>query len=366
MFSMPAWVNPAPPPQRPSAPGSNRPDTGFDDVLSRTFSSRDASSSPGSARPASSSGGESSPGDADEQVDDADLTPSGEASSADDGDDVQATVGQQQSIDAIASNPVIEPLAQAQKPDFGPPMRPNAPADTAAGTESGNADASEAAGGKSSSRASNQQLAAAVASSGGRGQEGASPAGSSAAAGDATPDSATRPDASAAKGFDVMLGQAARRTDGSPATPAPQGTPATPEQAAADRVATAITTKLLPKGGKMEIRLDPPHLGRIHIDVRVISGRLTATFTATNEEASRMLGHKLDHLRQSLETSGLTVDRLQVKTSSESSMRDAGADQQQQSTGQDQRQGQSQEQRDLARRLWKRAVFGTDGLDVVG
>lgn len=358
MFSMPAWVNPAPPPQRSAAPNAKQSDTSFEDVLARKLSSREDD------RPRQASG--PAPGEPVEA--DATEEPFEEASTedpaADDGESrPQVVVGTQQAVENLAQA-VIEPTDEPAQSGLFPQNRP--PKASTEGNSTDGADAAPPSPQKPAGGAAGRQVSPASGAVPAAADEASSKPGSGIARADAPAD-AGRADGSATKTFETMLGQAGRKSEPAPASPAPASTQQTPEQATADRVATAITTKLLPKGGKMEIRLDPPQLGRIHIDVQVVSGKLTATFTASSDEASRMLGHKLDHLRQSLETGGLTVDRLQVKTSSESSMRDAGADQShQQFGGQDARQGQSQDQRDLARRLWKRAMFGTDGLDVVG
>jgi flagellar hook-length control protein FliK len=349
MFSMPAWVNPAQPPPRTPAPesseksgSSKRPEAAFGDVLARQYEPQGRAS--------------------ETHADHDQSRTSPEASQEDQSQDSPETTEDVASKQPPAPTGLSDELAaelklQADAVSTPEPKRSVSPASApSSDTESEAAQtSSEAARGSKSASPLAPQTTSSI--------EGSAPGKAGSAPVHSAPDSG-KADTTGARSFDNMLAQATRKTDAPP--PAPQAPPPTPDQANADRVANAITTKLLPGGGKMEIRLDPPQLGRVHIDVQVVSGKLTATLTASNDEASRMLGHKLDHLRQSLESGGLTVDRLQVRTSSESSMRDASADQQQQSTGQDQRQGQSQDQRDLARRLWKKAMFGTDGLDVVG
>lgn len=131
----------------------------------------------------------------------------------------------------------------------------------------------------------------------------------------------------------------------------------------------AIRAQALPDGGRMQIRLDPPQLGALEIHVEVRDGVLTASFQTSNSEATRLLSHSLSQLKQSLESQGLSVDRLQVQQAP----RDPNAnpdpdardnrDHQQQSHEQ---AGQQEEQRrEMLRRLWRRVAGERDPLDLL-
>lgn len=134
----------------------------------------------------------------------------------------------------------------------------------------------------------------------------------------------------------------------------------------ADQAIQSVRSQLLPRGGQMQIQLDPPELGSLQIAVKVIDGRVTATFTASNEQASQMLGHRLEHLRQSLESTGVTVDRIQVKTASESSnQRDGQSNQHGNGHGEGAWHQSEHQRRETARRMWRRVYGGADELDLV-
>jgi len=99
-----------------------------------------------------------------------------------------------------------------------------------------------------------------------------------------------------------------------PASPAP------PEVHFAEQnlqnVITSVRTQLLPHGGTMQIRLDPPELGALQVTLHVNDGQMTASFQTTNDEATRLLSHSLNQLRQALETQGVHVEKIQVQQTS--------------------------------------------------
>ncbi len=147
----------------------------------------------------------------------------------------------------------------------------------------------------------------------------------------------------------------------------------TPEQKFAhdnvDQVVTSVRTQSLAGGGTMNVRLDPPELGALQVAVKMVEGRFTATFTTDNEQATQLLSHSLQHLKSSLESSGVTVDRIEVRQAapSESSQSKSNSDsQQQQQRGFDSQSQQSEQHRkDMVKKMWRRLAFGTDDLDLV-
>ncbi len=149
-----------------------------------------------------------------------------------------------------------------------------------------------------------------------------------------------------------------------PAAPAPQ---APPEARFAEtnhpKIISSVQGTLLPRGGTMQIRLDPPELGALNVIVKMHNGVMTAQFQTSNEDATRLLSHSLNLLKHSLESQGVTVDKLQVQQSREP--RDASADQQQRQNGEQQPQNQEQQRREMLRRMWRRLANGSDPLDMV-
>jgi len=98
------------------------------------------------------------------------------------------------------------------------------------------------------------------------------------------------------------------------------------------RVVRGLSAMVNQHGGSMTMRLDPPDLGSMRIQMQVDRGVVTAQFYTTTAEAQSLLSRNLGMLRQSLEQHGLTVERIAVHQSSSAqshAMRDNGADQQQ-------------------------------------
>lgn len=137
-----------------------------------------------------------------------------------------------------------------------------------------------------------------------------------------------------------------------------------------DRIITGMKSDLTSNGGTMKIRLDPPHLGQLQIDVSMDEGTLTASFQTSNEEATRLLSHSMQQLKHSLEAAGVNVDRIQVRQISEPSSSgstrsgDQDSSSQQQSR-EDHSQRQEQQRRDFLQKMWEKIAFGQEPLDLV-
>ncbi len=86
------------------------------------------------------------------------------------------------------------------------------------------------------------------------------------------------------------------------------------------------------------MRLDPPELGALRVQMTIVGGNVTASFTAASQQTQALLDRSIFVLRQSLESQGLTVERLTVNGTATTS---GGA--QQSATRQDD-QGASQNQ----------------------
>ena len=66
------------------------------------------------------------------------------------------------------------------------------------------------------------------------------------------------------------------------------------------------------------MRLDPPSLGALKLDMRMEGGRVTVLMTAASESARMLLRNNMGSLRQALEDRGLAVERLTVETTTRS------------------------------------------------
>ena len=171
---------------------------------------------------------------------------------------------------------------------------------------------------------------------------------------------------------DASVGVGALR-DGATArvtTPQAPQTPQSPEprfvQESHPSIVTAVRTRLLPDGGTMQIRLDPPDLGQLQLSVTVRAGAITALFQTSSDEATRLLSHTLSQLKAALEGHGVTVEKLQVQQArrDEAAQHERPDDEGRQGGGE--HPGQRDQQRRAAmNRLWRRMSGAGDPLDVV-
>ncbi len=70
------------------------------------------------------------------------------------------------------------------------------------------------------------------------------------------------------------------------------------------------------QGGAVTLRLSPPDMGIVRIEMQLNAGTVTAQFHTEHESARSLLTQQLGQLRQALEAQGLTVDKLHVQTMS--------------------------------------------------
>ena len=157
------------------------------------------------------------------------------------------------------------------------------------------------------------------------------------------------------------------------ATPASAAPPPPPEVRFAtanhDNIVTSMRAEVLPNGGSMRIRLDPPQLGALQVTVQVRDGLITAAFETSNDEATRLLGHSLNQLKGVLESQGVAVDKLQVQQAPrdanpsgahDDSRREQGGNRQEQ----DHQARQEQQRREMLQKMWRRLAGGQDPLDL--
>jgi flagellar hook-length control protein FliK len=132
------------------------------------------------------------------------------------------------------------------------------------------------------------------------------------------------------------------------------------------RIISGIQEKLLPGGGSMHIRLDPPELGAVNIKVEMRNGVMTASFEAANSDTARLLSHSLGDLKTSLEAQGVNVEKMHVTQMPKSqSSSDKGGQKSDQETNADNASRQEQQRRDMMQRMWRKLMKGQDPLDLV-
>jgi len=66
------------------------------------------------------------------------------------------------------------------------------------------------------------------------------------------------------------------------------------------------------RGGAITMRLEPPALGQLRIELQIQQGAVVADFTAATPEARVLLEANLGMLRERLESQGLSVERISV------------------------------------------------------
>ena len=138
-----------------------------------------------------------------------------------------------------------------------------------------------------------------------------------------------------------------------------------------DPIVTGVKAQLLPHGGSMQIRLDPPELGALKVMVEMRDGAMTATFQTSNEEATRLLSHSLNQLKHVLEGQGVSVERLQVQqaprgeSASSGGNNDDAKQQQNPQNWQDEHAARQEQQRkEVLQRMWRRVAGIADPIDV--
>jgi flagellar hook-length control protein FliK len=67
------------------------------------------------------------------------------------------------------------------------------------------------------------------------------------------------------------------------------------------------------RGGSLTIRLSPESLGHVRVDLEMSQGRVNAALHASTERAQEAMVKSITMLRSSLESKGLTVERLTVQ-----------------------------------------------------
>jgi flagellar hook-length control protein FliK len=105
------------------------------------------------------------------------------------------------------------------------------------------------------------------------------------------------------------------------------------------RIARGLQNAVQQKGGTVTLRLTPPEMGTVRIQLQMQSGTVNAQFHAETESTRSLLNQQMSQLRSSLEQQGLTVERLGVQTLQQSS---AGSSLDNESQGRD---GQQQDGR---------------------
>lgn len=103
--------------------------------------------------------------------------------------------------------------------------------------------------------------------------------------------------------------------DASPASLLTPQTEGATQDTTSGRVVRGLTAMVNQRGGTMTMRLTPPELGQLRIQMSIVQGTVSAQFTVNNPQAEAMIERSIGALRSALESSGLNVERLGVQMS---------------------------------------------------
>ncbi len=114
-----------------------------------------------------------------------------------------------------------------------------------------------------------------------------------------------------APGQGLALGGATARQPAGPAPEAPAPAPVPLRQMLIDQVQQASSTG----NQSVSMTLHPESLGTIHLHVQLVDGAVNAVIKVEHPEVGRAISQQLDNLRQSFETQGIKIDKLEVNVS---------------------------------------------------
>ncbi len=86
------------------------------------------------------------------------------------------------------------------------------------------------------------------------------------------------------------------------------------DQAIFARVVRGMQGAINQQGGSVTLRLTPPELGTVRIELAIMQGTVTARFHTETESVRHLLTEQMAQLRAGLERQGLHVERLAVQT----------------------------------------------------
>jgi len=92
----------------------------------------------------------------------------------------------------------------------------------------------------------------------------------------------------------------------------------TPRDEITQRIARVVQAKVSGKDTFARIRLDPPELGTVRVNLHLKSDSVVVRLVADNADARDAIKSRLDDLRSALQQQGVRVDRLEVTTPSPS------------------------------------------------
>jgi flagellar hook-length control protein FliK len=130
-------------------------------------------------------------------------------------------------------------------------------------------------------------------------------------------------------------------------------------------IVSGIQAKLLPGGGSMSLRLDPPELGALQVRVEMKGGVMTASFETSSDQTAKLLSHSLTDLKTSLEAQGVSVEKIHVTQVPKQQSSSGDSRQDTSDNGKDTATQQEKQRKDMVRRMWRKLMKGQDPVDLV-
>ena len=90
------------------------------------------------------------------------------------------------------------------------------------------------------------------------------------------------------------------------------------------RLTRGLNSAINQRGGSVTLRLTPPELGLVKIEMAVRDGAVSAKFTAQTESVRNLLMDQMSNLRQAMDRQGLTVEKFEVQVLPQASSSSAG------------------------------------------
>ena len=101
-----------------------------------------------------------------------------------------------------------------------------------------------------------------------------------------------------------------------------------------NRVLQVIRSNLGQRQSQMTVQLEPPELGRVRLEVKLVDSDLRLLVTTQTAEARQLFLDRMDTLRSNLEQGGINLSRFEVVTKGQESSNGQPWSQNQDSTGQ--------------------------------
>ncbi len=111
-----------------------------------------------------------------------------------------------------------------------------------------------------------------------------------------------------------------------------------------NRILQIIRSNIGRRQSQITMQLDPPELGKLRMDVKLIDNNLSLAITTETNEARQVLTNRMETLRTNLEQSGITISKFEISTKAPDSPQNQNWQQDQQSGNHGQSFAQHQQQ----------------------